>query len=305
MGSSSTRTRWAARFEAWARPLSETEDQKCQNAVSVIESAIRADDDLRSLSVDVFAQGSYVANTNVRADSDIDICVRCTNTYFYDLPPGTLAAEVPIYPATLTYADYKNKLQRALQSRFGVYGVVRGDKAFNVKENTYRIKADVVPAFEYKQFFYSSLGLLSTRIGISFLTDSGTRIVNWPKQTLANGRAKNDRTRTRYKKVVRVLKGLRNEMEEKGYESAKTISSFQLACLAYNVSDGFYGNADLYDDVKGVSGQIWYAAYEPQQSLSWTEIDEIKPLFPVDQPNRRKEVADFFWSLRTYSELME
>lgn len=298
----SPRSRWAPRFDTWARPLSNTEEQKCQNAETMIRSAVDGHRDLIGLDLRVFAQGSYRANTNVRADSDVDICVRCANTFHYEAPPELIAQNYFNSPATLNYATYRSKVGRALYDKFTIYGVSTGDKAFKVKENTYRINADVVPVFEYRHYYWQGASLMY-RTGTCFFSASGKFIVNWPEQTLANGIAKNGRTGKRYKKVVRVLKGLRNEMEAKGYISAKKISSFQLSCLAYNVPDDYYGKEDLYDDVKAVVGAIWYNTYDPSRSSAWTEVDEIKPLFPIEQPGKAKEVADFFWDVMKYAEL--
>jgi hypothetical protein len=215
------------------------------------------------------------------------------------LPPGTVNT---FSPATLNYATYRSKIGSALYDAFTPYGVNAGNKAFTVTENTYRITADVVPTFEYRKYFWlgSELKYIS---GVCFFSSDGKFIVNWPEQTYENGVAKNERTGRRYKRVVRVLKGLRYEMEEKGYASAKKISSFQIACLAYNVLDGFYNQGELYDAVKGVAGSIWYNTYESIRSTAWTEVDEIKPMFPSDQRIKAKEVSDFFWDLMKYAEL--
>lgn len=300
--STSSRARWSARFETWAQALSDSEDQKCNNAESVISSALNNHKSLAGLSIKVFAQGSYRSNTNVRLDSDVDICVRCTNTFHYSLPADVPASSLNFTAATLDYTTYKSKIATALYDRFGVSGVKSGDKAFTIAENTYRIVADVVATFEYRQYYWQNSQLLY-KSGVCFFTDSGKFIVNWPEQTYANGVLKNERTGRRYKKVVRVLKGLRNEMEANGVESAKKISSFQISCLAYNIIDGFFNNDDLYTDVKGVAGQIWYKTHDPSRSALWTEVDEIKPLFPIDQTGKQKEVANFFWDLMKYAEL--
>ena len=41
--------------------------------------------------------------------------------------------------------QFKTDIERALRDRFGALNVVRGEKAINIKENTYRVSADVVP----------------------------------------------------------------------------------------------------------------------------------------------------------------
>ncbi len=55
---STSRTRWSARFETWARPLSDSEDQKCQNAQNMIRRALDGHVELKGLDIRVFAQGS-------------------------------------------------------------------------------------------------------------------------------------------------------------------------------------------------------------------------------------------------------
>lgn len=301
---STARAKWSSRFDTWAKPLSETEDQKCANAENMVRTAFDGHSEFSGLSLNVFAQGSSKANTNVRTHSDVDISARCSTFYYAPLPTGVSPQMLGFQTSTLSFSAYKLKVKAALIDKFTATYVKPGDKAFKILPNSYRISTDVVPTFEYRNYYYIG-EQLKVRTGSCFYTDSGKFIINWPDETHNNGVAKNERTGRRYKKVVRVLKGLRYEMELLGFESAKKISSFQLACLAYNLLDVCYGSDTLYDDVKRAASQIWYHAYIPAESAHWTEIDEIKPMFPSDQPTKRQEVADFFWQLRSYAELMD
>lgn len=296
-----SRYAWSSRFETWASPLSDTADEKCQNAESVIRGAITADSSLTNLEIRVYAQGSYKANTNVRADSDVDICVENKATFFYEMPPNMTPQNAGFVSGQgMQFSDFKNMVGSALYNRLGYLNVERGNKAFKVKENTYRIQADVVPTFTYRRYYWQGSAPIFVS-GVCLFTDAGEKIVNWPEHTLANGRVKNQKTGWRYKKVVRVLKGLRYEMESNGSLSAKKVSSFQIACLAYNVSNGFYGKDDLYDDVKEVVSQIWFHMTDSAHCGAWTEVDEIKPLITSDQ--KRLECKDFFWDLMQYAGL--
>jgi hypothetical protein len=301
LGGLIARYQWNSRFETWADPLSDSAEQKCQNAESVIRSALLNDPVINQLNISVFAQGSYKANTNVKSDNDVDICVRNNEVFVFDLPIGVTAIQAGIsgVGSGLRYADFKNYVGNALFQRFGVNGVQRGDKAFRVHENSYRIQADVVPAFDYRLYYQQGAALIFTS-GICFYADSGKRIINFPELTLANGRAKNERTGRRYKKVVRIIKGLRYEMEDKGIQSAKRISSFQIACLAYNCPDAFFGSDDLYQDTEQVARHIWYSTQDRSRSANWREVDEIKQLFPGDNPGLPSQVSLFFWDLLTY-----
>ncbi len=245
-----------------------------------------------------------MANTNVRRDSDADVCVRCSNTYFdNELPPEVSnSVRSPGFPATLLFPDYKSRIERALVDKFGRKAVTPGDKAFRISENSYRIQADVVPTFEYHYWFFDG-SKWAMKLGTCFFTDSGRFIINFPNETLSNGRLKNVRTGHRYKRVVRVIKGLRNEMESRGFESAKKISSFQIACLAYNVGDQYFAE-DLYQSVFDVALMIRHGAHK-QTCMTWTEIDEIKLLFAEKPMEKMIEVKNFFSNLMSYVDFKE
>src|SRR5712664_4194319 len=73
---------WEATFSGWGAPPSDTEQAKAENAERAVRKAIDASTKLNS--IDVFAQGSYANRTNVRQDSDVDICVLYTGAYFPD-----------------------------------------------------------------------------------------------------------------------------------------------------------------------------------------------------------------------------
>lgn len=55
--------------------MSQSENQRAENAVKLIKDAISKDEKLKSMDIEVFVQGSYGNNTNVRSDSDVDVCV--------------------------------------------------------------------------------------------------------------------------------------------------------------------------------------------------------------------------------------
>src|SRR3990172_2917044 len=96
----------------WAKPPSETEEEKCRNAVDQITKAIR---DKFGDDVSIFLQGSYKNRTNVKRDSDVDIVVRHDGYYFYDLgsltPEEKAAYEASSIPAKYTFYQFKNDVQ--------------------------------------------------------------------------------------------------------------------------------------------------------------------------------------------------
>lgn len=71
----------------WTKPPSDSEETKLSNSERMVKEAINEDPTLSSKSTEVFGQGSYANDTDVRLNSDIDINVRYTGGFYYDLPP--------------------------------------------------------------------------------------------------------------------------------------------------------------------------------------------------------------------------
>lgn len=281
---------WEATFSSWGAPPSQTEQDKSDNAERAIRKAIKEDPVLKSRNVEAFAQGSYRNRTNVRADSDVDICIRCNESIFYDVPNGRAAADFGIRtPATYPYPQFKTEVESALRRYFGAGGVTRRNKAFDIHENTYRVSADAVPCFEYRRYLADG----SYLSGTAFVPDAGQRVVNWPEQNYQNGVAKNDRTSRRFKAVVRILKRLRNEMEERGDRSAGAVPSFLIECLVWNVPDEGFGHVDMTADVRWALAHLFNETRTDAPCSEWGEINELKYLFRPSQPWTRDSTNAF------------
>jgi hypothetical protein len=283
---------WEGQFRVWASAPGLGEQQKIERAEYEVREAIRGSAALQSRDVQVFAQGSYRNRTNVPRESDVDICVRCNDTFFYDMvPPDDNArplmrkmAEAEIAPATYRYEDYRNDLEAALVTRFGRAAVVRGDKAFTVHETTRRVEADVVAAFEHRRYVGVDRYGHGTYVkGTEFLSDSGKRIINWPQQHYDNGVAKNASTRERFKAMVRVVKNLRNEMTDTGVSAAEPIPSFFNECLVYNVDNPVFGNASYYAELREVLRYLYFRTKDLALCQEWGEVNELKYLFRESQ----------------------
>jgi hypothetical protein len=102
-----------------AKAPGQTELDKCDNAVAAVRKAIAASAKLSKIHIDVFAQGSYCNRTNVREDSDVDVCVRCTDSFFYELPDGITNVDCGfVVPGPVSYLAFKNDVEVALTSYF-------------------------------------------------------------------------------------------------------------------------------------------------------------------------------------------
>lgn len=296
-----TRRDWEATFSSWGVPPGSTEQTNCENAERAIRKAIDASAKLSSKPIEVFAQGSYANRTNVRQDSDVDICVLYTGAFFsdYSMCQGLNDSVFGYVDGTYPYTDFKNDVEAALVSYFGRGSVVRGKKAFDVHANSYRIDADVVPCFEHRRFMGTPLSNWH-ETGTELQPDNGGKIVNWPRQNYANGVSKNDITGRRFKAVTRILKRLRYEMVDEGHASAEPIPSYLIECLAWNVPNGLLGNASLQDDVRNAIGHLWNQTRADENCKEWGEVNELKYLFRLSQPWTRGAVNVFLQAAWDY-----
>ena len=79
--------------------------------------------------------------------------------------------------------------------RFGYAAVHRGNKAIDVRENSYDVEADVAPFFERRRYVDQT----RYHSGVVLYPDNGGTIINWPGQHYDNGVKKNQATSRRYK----------------------------------------------------------------------------------------------------------
>jgi len=271
---------WEVTFSGWGASPGPTEQEKAANAERAVRKAIRASTKLSAKPIEVFTQGSYANRTNVREDSDVDVCVLYTGAFFpdYSLSEGLTREALGYGSGTYLYPEFKNDVEMALVSCFGRREVVRGKKAFDVHANTYRIDADVVPCFEHRRIS-GSVQSHWQQSGTELHPDGGGVIVNWPQQNYDNGVQKNADTGRRFKAVVRILKRLRNEMADEGHTAADPIPSFLSECLVWNVPNKDFGCFTVTGDVRNALAHLWNNTRTDDACIEWGEINENKYLF--------------------------
>ena len=284
---------WETVFTTWSQGPDSAEQQRCVNAEDQVRQAVAASPKLPARGSKVFAQGSYRNRVNVRTNSDVDIGVLCFDTFFPDYPDDNAKARISeqFEPATYTYATFKNELEEALVARFGRTAVTRGSKAFDIKASSHRVEADVAAFFEHRRYI-SDVKYYS---GVEMLPDDGNPAIirNWPEQHYENGVTKNDRTGRRYKRVVRILKSLCNEMASGGITSAKSSPSFLLECLVWNTPDAALLPSTYDATIRATLAHLFNTTINDQESSEWGEVSELKYLFRGVQPWSRASAHTF------------
>ena len=237
----------------------------------------------------------------MRQESDVDICILYTGAYYPDYSQSVelTSAMLGHKDGTYPYATFKNDVEAALVAFFERAGVTRGNKAFDVHANTYRVDADVVPCFEYRRYFGPAASP-NVIYGTQLNPDKGSSIINWPRQNYKNGVDKNDATKRGFKGVVRVIKRLRNEMADNKIAAAQPIPSYLIECLIWNTPNETLMNPNWKTDVRDAIAYLWTNTRSDEQCNAWREINQNKYLFRDNQPWTRQSVNDFLQATWNY-----
>ncbi|MFZ2897508.1 MAG: nucleotidyltransferase [Saprospiraceae bacterium] len=268
-------------FGHWQRPASESEEQRISNAISMIRAAINESEELKSKNIEVFVQGSYANNTNVRAESDIDICVMLKDTFYTEYPDNLSDKDYGFTEGANDFTTFRQNVYNALVSKFGVENITNGNKSIKIDSNSYRVDADAVPSFQYRNYRYS--GSKDPEIfkeGVKFFSNDGATVINYPKIHIENGMLKNTNTQRRYKRLTRILKRIRYKMIEDGVPVNDGITSFLIECLVWNIPNSIFNNYDSWNDrIKQAIIYLYNQTKDENKCKGWGEVSEMLYLF--------------------------
>ena len=286
-------------LKGYAKPLSETEEGQCKNAIRMVVEALKnigfnEEDTIRKIydetpsyetkmrsidneyEVKIFLQGSYANNTNVRRHSDVDIAVVQEEEFRPKYRIGISNLSYGFSNAAPRSKTFKDVVQSALIEKFGD-DVERKNKSIKIHGNTYRKDADSVPSLRYRDYSNDYLLDRNNYIGgILIKADDGTEIINYPEQHIKNGVEKNKRTNFYFKKMVRIAKEIRYQMSHSGYNYAERTNSFAVECLLYNIPDYIFTKYGIY---KYIFDDIVEYLYNNKENInSFVEVNGIKRL---------------------------
>ena len=193
---------------------------------------------------EVFLQGSYGNDTNIYAESDVDIVICLTEVFDTDIgglsPADKAAYEAGYSPATYGFHEFKAEVFRWLQWKYG-NGVNLGKKAIFVPGGNSRRDADVVVCIEHRRYAsYQSSWNAQYHSGICFWKTDGTKIVNFPKQHRKNLTSKHQETSSPFKANVRVLKNMRKAMVNHDFLADGIAPSYFLEGMLWNVPSQYF-----------------------------------------------------------------
>jgi hypothetical protein len=134
---------------------------------------------------EVYLQGSYKNDTNIRGDSDVDLVVQLNETFQYDLDELSTSEKATFerdYASSATYSweNYRADVLRALRGYYGPTVVSEGNKSLKVSGEGGRLSADVIVCLQYRRYLRYG-GILDQEYveGIAFYTRrESRRIIN-------------------------------------------------------------------------------------------------------------------------------
>lgn len=226
-----------SQLETWSSQGSVTQSSTTYNGIKNVLEANTTPYAGRKFKV--FLQGSYGNNTNIYAESDVDIVIRLDDCFQSDLSELTeqekSAYKSAFADATYTYADFKRDVASVLNDKYGA-AVNVGHKAIAIDASGSRRKADVIVAIQFRRYLkFNSSDDSEFVEGICFWNSKGQRIANYPKQHSANLTVKQQDTSRRFKPLARVFKNMRYRMIDEGRIKPGSAPSYFIEGLLYNV----------------------------------------------------------------------
>src|SRR6266581_4330124 len=234
-----------SQLETWSHQGSVSQSSTTYNA---IKSALKvAGSPYANKNYEVFLQGSYGNDTNIYAESDVDIAIKLNDCWQSDLTKLSEDEKVAYkasYPdAKYTHVDFRRDVLAVLTGEYGD-DLDEGDNAIAIAASGSRRKADVIVAIQFRRYYkFRTTSDQSYDEGICFYNRTGERIANYPKQHSENCTKKHQNTNEWFKPMVRVFKNLRgtlidNRMLEKG-----AAPSYYLEGFLYNVPDELFNTS--------------------------------------------------------------
>lgn len=284
----------------WRKPPSDTENTKLENAERMVREAITSDNKLSEMKIDIFGQGSYANDTNVKLNSDIDINVRLSDYVFVETPHGKTSEDYNYSDSDYPYSDYKNDVENALIRKFGREYVRRDDKCITILANSYRVETDVVPTLLLKRHEPNG----SIVEGVKFISDSFIPISNYPILHIENGKSKNEKTQRRFKRLTRIYRKIRYKMKEDNIAVNDNITSFLLECLVWNVPDHIFNNNHSWTDrLRASIVYLYQQTKNEEDSKEWGEVSDLLYLFRGNRKWSTNDVNNYLIQMWQYLDL--
>jgi hypothetical protein len=302
-------TKWESKFRKWSKIPSEEEEKKFVEAGRAIRQAIYKDAILSRQDVRVVPEGSYRAKTH-SASSDLDVIVcrfweplSCTAVR-HNLDFSGKDNSLKMQETNLSgdhrelygeFMKFRMDIEKFLIREIGENNYYRDNRVFKIKSNIYGKIVEIITTFICKD--YAGEYEKDVNGYMKYFCDNGRNFAFVPDLEYINGNIKHKKTGKRYKKTVRILKKLRDEMQNFNIQSARGISSYFIESIVYNVPNVAFGHRRLTDDIKDI---INYSinCMNDGSCEKWKKIDEHDFMFNGPLSWLREQAHEFLLAVR-------
>jgi len=234
-----------AQFETWSH---QGAIDSSKNTYTSVQFALGQSQRLALHNYDIFLQGSYRNDTNIRADSDVDVIVKLNDAFRRDLsqltPSELLLYNSSFSTATYAFAEFRKDVLDQLNSYYGKTLVTEGKNSIKLKSASGRLGADVIVCLDYRRYIrFNGIHDQSFVQGIAFDRTDGVSITNYPKLHSANCTAKHQATGGWFKPTVRIFKNMRRRLVETGALTDGVAPSYFIECMIYSVPKECFGRS--------------------------------------------------------------
>ena len=182
---------------------------------------------------DIFLQGSYKNDTNLRRNSDVDLVVQL-NARLRPRVAALIGPQLRSSGSHVAAYDRWQSLRRlvlaALRANFRD-AVSTGRKSLKVAQGPIPAAADVVVTLKCGN---------GTAL---YVPDEHRWAVSFPQQHHSKGASKERGSTGRYKRATRMFKAARNYLLESNVLAEDTAPSYFIECLMYNVPNTLFKNS--------------------------------------------------------------
>jgi hypothetical protein len=225
-----------SQFQTWSHQGSVTQSSDTYHTIkNVLEASSTP---YAGKNFEVFLQGSYGNDTNIYAESDVDIVIRLDECFHSDLSELSDvekdAYQKAFSSATYTLSMFKQDVLSVLNNNYGS-AVHSGSKAIAIDAGGSRRKTDVIVSCQYRKYVrFISVKDFEYTEGICFFNSQDKFIANYPKQHSENMTSKHQQSSKILKPMVRILKNMRGRLVDNRLIKADTAPSYYIEGLLYN-----------------------------------------------------------------------
>jgi len=234
-----------AQLERWSHQGAVTTAKQTHES---IRNALNQYEWPRGVNFEVYLQGSYKNDTNIRGDSDVDVVAQLNSTFSSNLTEDQKRA-FGFTKAGYGWQEFRADVLEALRGYYSYSQVQEGRKSIKVTTPCLRADDDVcIQRREYAQPPRSHDNFVE---GMTFYVPGEDRwVINYPKLHYDNGVKKHQATNSLYKPTVRLFKNARTYLIDRG-DPKDLAPSYFLECLIYNVPNVHYngGFQDIFCNV--------------------------------------------------------